>query len=391
MHTDASPRGHQNEVDELRERLREAEENLQAIRRGEVDAIVVSTPEGVHVYTLETGDLPYRTMVEDLAESAVTVASDYTIIYCNGSFAPLVGAPLESIIGTSILDYCSKRSLEPFTELLRAAMSGRRGSGEYYIRSKNGVEVPVYVSTSEMTRKGPAVAYAIFSNLTEREALLKRAINAERLANVGRFTQVIAHDLKGPLNIISQAAEMTQLHPEREQSMVKMIMENSERALNMIEEMRANTADITLFREYTDLSELVNNAIGRTPIPTQINVNLDLRPEVRVIIDRDKISRTIINIIQNAVEAMPEGGELGVAMEETGKYVTLKISDTGQGIPEGVSGRIFEPFTSSKPQGLGLSLAYGKRVVDSHGGFITFTTTAGKGTTFVLTLPIEPI
>src|SRR5215470_14706048 len=92
----------QQEIDELRLRLQEAEETLRAIRAGEVDALVITGREGERVFTLKGADHPYRVIVEEMNEGAVTLASDGTILHCNRSFAELVKTPLEKVMGSSI-------------------------------------------------------------------------------------------------------------------------------------------------------------------------------------------------------------------------------------------------------------------------------------------------
>src|SRR5215210_7360826 len=90
------------EIQALRIQLQEAEETLDAIRYGEIDALVVNGPEGEQVFTLQGADHPYRLMVETMREGAVTVSLDGTIVYCNQSFAELLGIPLERLPGTAI-------------------------------------------------------------------------------------------------------------------------------------------------------------------------------------------------------------------------------------------------------------------------------------------------
>src|SRR3954469_17408742 len=93
--------------DELIARLREAEETLEAIRTGEVDAVVIAGPQGQQVYTLENADRPYRVLVEQMQEGAVTLSANGTILYCNERFATLVASPHDSIIGLSLTEFFS--------------------------------------------------------------------------------------------------------------------------------------------------------------------------------------------------------------------------------------------------------------------------------------------
>ncbi|HEV8712157.1 MAG TPA: ATP-binding protein [Candidatus Binatia bacterium] len=100
--------------------------------------------------------------------------------------------------------------------------------------------------------------------------------------------------------------------------------------------------------------------------------------------DRDKLKQVLLNLCKNAFEAMPEGGTLTVRLHNTGKHITLKVADTGMGIPAGVD--IFEPFVTTKLEGTGLGLPIVRQIVAAHGGTLTYTSEPGKGTTFTVTL-----
>ena len=116
------------DVAELRRRLAESEESLQAIRRGEVDAFVVNTPQGEQVYTLQGTDTIYRKILEEMAEGAATLSDENIILYSNQSFAKMAGSPLENVMGTNFFDYVSPNNIESLSVLGRGGEPGyRRG------------------------------------------------------------------------------------------------------------------------------------------------------------------------------------------------------------------------------------------------------------------------
>jgi PAS domain S-box-containing protein len=136
-------------VAELEARLREAEETIEAIRTGEVDAVVVGGPAGQQIYTLQNADRPYRVLVEQMQEGAVTLSSDGTVLYCNERFAVIVGARRESIIGESVGRFFSERERETFQQLLaRGADQG--SSGEFTLQANGDVNVPVNISLVDL-------------------------------------------------------------------------------------------------------------------------------------------------------------------------------------------------------------------------------------------------
>lgn len=153
------------ELAELRARLQEAEETLDAIRQGEVDALVVGGPSGTRVYTLENADRPYRVLVEKMQEGAVTLSQDGTILYCNDRFAALVGIVREEILGSKIELMLSPGEWNVFASLLK---QGTSSGSELTLNSALGTRIPVLVSFANVTVADdvPRVVCAIFTDQT---------------------------------------------------------------------------------------------------------------------------------------------------------------------------------------------------------------------------------
>jgi PAS domain S-box-containing protein len=136
-------------VAELEARLREAEETIEAIRNGDVDAVVVDGAAGYQVYTLENADRPYRVLIEQMQEGAVTMSDDGTVLYCNQRFAAIVGRRRESIIGELVSRYLSDDEREAFLRLLSQG-SDAGAAAEFTLRASGGVGVPVNISLVEL-------------------------------------------------------------------------------------------------------------------------------------------------------------------------------------------------------------------------------------------------
>jgi PAS domain S-box-containing protein len=153
-------------LEELRERLREAEETLDAIRNGEVDAVVVGGPSGQQVYTLENADRPYRVIIEQMQEGAVTLREDGLVLYCNQRFATMLGAPRESLIGEPVIRFFGSESAV-FEQLLARAQ-GQGATGEFTMLTTQGEPVPVNVSLVdlEVDNGVPRVFCCVVTDLT---------------------------------------------------------------------------------------------------------------------------------------------------------------------------------------------------------------------------------
>lgn len=155
-------------VQELCERLEVAEETLQAITRGEVDALVVSGLEGEEVFTLQSADYPYRRFVEEMKEGAATVNSDGMILYCNHRLMSWLKHPLEKIIGSELKQYIVPRDQPMLQSLLGQGKSGV-GKTELSLIATDGTEIPVQISISSLTMNDVTISGLIVTNLTEQK------------------------------------------------------------------------------------------------------------------------------------------------------------------------------------------------------------------------------
>src|SRR5215475_2170854 len=177
----------QRELVLLRSRLQEAEETLQAIRTGLVDALVVRGPEGDKVYTLKGAEEPYRLLVERMGEGAATLSSDGEILYSNGRFAELLGVHLEHVTGRRLSDFIAEGQAPDLRVLGRdAAATAFRG--EVALRRPDGTEFPVLLSIGVLPVEDVVVFSAIVTDLTEHK-------HAEEAAAAERFTRSILDQL----------------------------------------------------------------------------------------------------------------------------------------------------------------------------------------------------
>ncbi len=189
------------EVDELRARLAEAEETLRAIRAGEVDALVVDGPEGARIYTLKGADEPYRILVERMQEGAVTLNDAGVVLFCNKSFASLLGAPIEQVIGTSLADFV----VEDEPTLTAALHEARSGSvrREFTLRRADGATVPALLSFGPLPiENGVLVISMIASDLTEQK-------RGDELLAAERFLRSILEQATEPILVCDAKGVVT--------------------------------------------------------------------------------------------------------------------------------------------------------------------------------------
>lgn len=212
-------------------------------------------------------------------------------------------------------------------------------------------------------------------------------LDAERMAAAGSVAAMVTHDLRGPLQTIKNAVYLMKQSPEKNEASISFIDKAVDRATHLIEEFRSRTLDEPLTIQTTNLDELIRKAIEEAPTQDSIEVTLEMGDGLELVsLDPLKIRRVLDNLIQNALEAMTDGGKLRISAERVGERTLIKISDTGIGISGEGMLKIFKPFYTTKPNGIGLGLAYCKRAVEAHGGTISAESMVGEGTKFTITL-----
>jgi len=243
----------------------------------------------------------------------------------------------------------------------------------------------------------PSVAMAISRALLSQGLKDKahQVMQAEKLAAIGEMAASFVHEIRNPLGIILGSVETLNKNVSESvrREMLEFIVEEAER----INDMLTNFLDFAkpkapAFRE-VDVKEVLEKTvelISGTAREQKVKISREYPEEsVSLYVDPEQIREALVNLELNALEAMPTGGALKVSlMPDQGGGVIIRIRDTGVGIPPGAEAKIFDPFFTTKERGTGLGLSIVYRVVKNHGGTISVERNDGKGTTFILTLPL---
>jgi PAS domain S-box-containing protein len=396
------------EIDELRARLQVAEETLHAIRAGEVDALVITGSDGEKVFTLRGADHPYRIIVEEMNEGAVTLSPEGTILYCNWRFADLLKLPLERVIGTAIQEWFVQE--EGFEGLVKQNV---RGTAEVNLHSSDGTTIPVFISYNPVTIDETRSICLIVADLTElkrQTALLEeersraeeKIRESQRLAVMGATAAVLTHEIANPLNGISTTVQVMQRYLSKRQAEVGQddflvtnltdLKTEIDRLSSLLNDFRSLARAPQLKVIPIDLPMLVGEVIKMFSSDAE-QLGIELRhdfpadvPQLHA--DSERLKQVFLNLFKNSIEAMPSGGRLTVNGVRQDQNIIITVSDTGLGIPEGID--IFQPFMTTKTNGTGVGLAVVRELLSAHGGTISYTSKQGEGTTFQIKLPLSP-
>lgn len=237
------------------------------------------------------------------------------------------------------------------------------------------------------------------AEVTRKKEELDRAqeklIRSERFAAIGQAAAHISHEIKNPLMLMAGFARQVRKHlaaDDKDVEKLRIIEQEAGRLESLLNEVRdfsrpspprIEPGDLAATVEET--AKMMAEGLKARGITVRIEAFRGLPPVPH---DANRVRQVLINLMKNAAEAMPGGGEIRVSMDFEDGYAVLRVADTGPGIPADVAGRIFEPFCTTKDSGTGLGLAVCQRIVEDHRGEIGYASSPGKGTTFTVRLPV---
>ncbi len=258
-------------------------------------------------------------------------------------------------------------------------------------------------------RKRTAQAARLYAETLQRNEDLAKAnarlqstqqqlIQSEKLAATGQLTAGIVHDVKNPLAVIKGLAEELQeevLLSTEATEQLKMIRDNANRANQIVSDLLKFASQATPVMKQQNICDTVKTSLRLTDYlarKAKVEVVSEIPSDpLMVTYDSTQIEQVLVNLYQNAIQAMPNGGKLHVRLNREEKGISLQVQDEGVGIPEENLPRIFDPFFTTKPEGegtgLGLSVSYG--IVTKHRGRIDLKSKLGKGSTFTIKLPYD--
>jgi len=239
--------------------------------------------------------------------------------------------------------------------------------------------------------------YELYRMIDELKRAQADLLRAERLSTVGKMTNMIVHDLKNPLTSIMGLSELLLSAPmvdaEKRNAYYRMINEEGSRILKMtheiLEYVRGEAPEIDhVARSLDEYLEEFRQEAEACLSGSGIALRFQAEASGPVLLDPDRFKRALLNLLDNAREAMAGGGRLTISTAEVKEQVFLRVSDTGSGIPQEAQPYLFEPFfTLGKRNGSGMGLAIVKRIVEAHGGEVRLESSGPGGSTFCIRLP----
>lgn len=379
--------------------------------------------ENARLYTsVAQSEARYRALLQHASDAVLLLdAGGQTILDAN-----LATEQLSGYTRAELLALCPQTLLPAIGDLVQVATRNGRASGprenheiETELRTRHDQAAPVAVSVSAVPHAGQQLLLVIARDISERQRIAQQLVQAEKLAALGRLSASLAHEINNPLQAIHNSVHLLLSRPlpeEKRQRYLSMTQEEVERLISIVQRMldfyRPNREGM----RPVEVNDILDTVLTLTE--TQIHergVRLQRegdRPLPRVFAISNHLKQVCFNLIFNALEAMPDGGELRVRayvvesaadLDEAGfvaasggrrtegpesGWVVVEISDTGGGIAPQDLTKIFEPFYTTRTKGTGLGLAVSYSIIDQHHGELSARSRPGEGTTLRVMLPV---
>lgn len=339
--------------------------------------------------------------VDHAADAALWIGEDGRITYANGAASQMSGYPVGELLGMNALELDARWVVSDWPKIHRVLLRRGRIRRQTRIRCRSGVEVPVELTANAVDFDGQRLIIAFVRDVSERQRMQASLQQADRLASVGSLAAGVAHEINNPLAFVIANLELLAEDIERDavsfQDMRRILAEATEGA----HRVRRIVGDLKSFARADDDEQEAVSVHEVLDVAIDIAAN-EIRHRARLARDYGdipltwanggRLTQVFLNLLVNAAHAIPEDGREHVISIRTwveGETIAIDLRDSGVGIPPEVLDRIFDPFFSTKPQGvgtgLGLSICHG--IITKLGGEIWVESEPGMGSCFHLRLP----
>lgn len=374
---------------------------IEALRR---EIAELRSQEGVHQRTakgLQSVELQLAGIIQSAMDAIITINDEQRIVQFNAAAETMFGCSAADAMGTPIDGFLPERFRANHRQHVKnfgeTQVTDRRmgALGAVSGLRFNGEEFPIEASISQFKKGKQRFFTVILRDITERKRLENQLRQTERLAELGTLAAGMAHEIGTPMNVILGRAEYLIRKTSDEStkkglttivSQVERITKIMNQLLSFARQYPIERCPLALSLVVQDIMDVIQERLEKRGIRLEVDMESKC-PKVSA--NRDQMGQVLLNLIVNAIQAMPGGGTLSLSLRCRSEHVHLSVSDTGCGIPAEHVPKLFTPFFSTKEvgegTGLGLTVVHG--IIEEHQGSITVDSEPGQGTTFHIDLP----
>jgi nitrogen fixation/metabolism regulation signal transduction histidine kinase len=331
-------------------------------------------------------------MLEGLPVMVCLLTEDYNVAFANRAFREKYGEPK----GKRCYDYFRGENMPcSFCESYEVLRTGK--SHHWVATMPDGSILDAY-DFLFIDVDGSRMVLEMDVDISQRVTLEKQVKVSERLAAIGATAGMVGHDLRNPLQTvvgeIYLARKEVNALPESEakaslQESISAIEQQIMYMDKIVSDLQMFVKPVSVLKKPLDLVQFIPATLMEVSIPANVKLSKKIPAQATVAADPLLLKRVLLNLLNNAIQAMPKGGELTVEALNCPAHVQVTVEDTGVGISEAIKDKIFVPLFTTKSKGQGFGLAVCKRVIEAHGGTIGFESTEGKGAKFTISLPTK--
>jgi PAS domain S-box-containing protein len=361
---------------------------------------------------LNKSELMLRSLFENANDGIVIMDKNGIILSINQKACEIHGFDKGALLGVNVGLLETEENKQMFKTRKERILNGESMLFETEHYRKDGSRVSLEISAKAIGVEGTLLIQSFHRDITDRKRLQEQLFQSQKMESIGALAGGIAHDFNNILSAILGHAEL--LHEfgnldAAAKQKVKVIENSSRKAGQMISKLLSfarkgtfESVPISLNDVIRDTTDLLERMMSKKNVALKLEIDENIPP---ISGDSNQLEQVLMNLVVNSMDAMPEGGTITITtflanlerdastvhpLLSPGKYVVMKVSDSGTGIPDRIRDKIFDPFFTTKQTGkgtgLGLAMVYG--IVKEHGGVINLESQPGEGTTFEIYLPV---
>ena len=379
----------------------------QNISKKEMLDELVKKEESIYRLTQELEDVKnfMESIIQSIGSGIIITGIHDTVTYINKAGERILGYSKDEVIGKSFGIF-SLREKQSIVHSLLNNPDDLDTRKEGWMRRKDKVEFPVgFTINNHLSIRGETLGkIVIFRDMTNVFKIQEEILRMDRLVSLGKLSSGIAHELRNPLAGIKTTAQALSEEMSKDDSRreyLNRITKEIDRLNDLLKTFFSFAKPQKLNLIECSVKDVINEIIPflfKEIADQGVRFVEAYHPQLpKIKVDKNQMYQVFLNLFLNAIQAMPNGGELKIEVNPTVSYsqdgpsqnfIKIVISDTGKGIPSNIIHRIFDPFFTTKPKGIGLGLSITYQIIKKHGGTIKVESKLEKGTSFIINLPV---